>query len=101
MKRPMVLVVTRRTVRKNKMIDYVGEYHLELLVRLRTLPIMIPVVPGTLACLPQYMEKMRGLLLVEGEDIEPKRYSAAKANFKYLEKTDPLKIILMGPNIGI
>ena len=91
MKRPVVLVVTRSTVRKNKVIDYVGEYHLELLIRLRTLPIMIPVVAGTMACLPQYAGEMRGLLLVEGEDIEPKRYTAEKANFKYLEKTHPLK----------
>jgi gamma-glutamyl-gamma-aminobutyrate hydrolase PuuD len=91
MKRPVVLVVTRSTVRKNKVIDYVGEYHLELLIRLRTLPIMIPVVAGTMACLPQYVGNMRGLLLVEGEDIEPRRYTAVKANFKYLEKTHPLK----------
>jgi gamma-glutamyl-gamma-aminobutyrate hydrolase PuuD len=91
MKRPVVLVVSRSTVRKNKMIDYVGEYHLELLIRLRTLPIMIPVVAGTMACLPQYAGEMRGLLLVEGEDIEPRRYQAEKANFKYLEKTHPLK----------
>jgi gamma-glutamyl-gamma-aminobutyrate hydrolase PuuD len=34
---------------------------------------------------------MRGLLLVEGEDIEPKRYKARPENFKYLEKTHPLK----------
>ena len=27
--RPKVLVVTRRTTRKNKYIDYVGEYHLD------------------------------------------------------------------------
>ena len=43
MKRPVVLIVTRRTVRKNKYIDYVGEYHLELLIRLRILPVMVPV----------------------------------------------------------
>jgi hypothetical protein len=47
MKRPVVLVVTRRTTRKNKYIDYVGELHLELLLRLRVLPLMIPVVAGT------------------------------------------------------
>ncbi len=35
MKRPAVLVVTRRTIRKNKYIDYVGEFHLALLVRLK------------------------------------------------------------------
>ena len=91
MKRPVVLVVTRRTTRKNKYIDYVGELHLELLIRLRLLPVMIPVVAGTPACLPQYAEDMRGLLLVEGEDVDPKRYKALKANFKYIEKTHPLK----------
>src|SRR5580704_16154078 len=91
MKLPVVLVVTRRTTRKNKYIDYVGELHLELLIRLRILPLMIPVVEGAPACLPQYREKMKGLLLVEGEDIEPRRYKAQKENFEYLEKTHPLK----------
>jgi gamma-glutamyl-gamma-aminobutyrate hydrolase PuuD len=94
MRYPAVLVVTRRTTRRNKSIDYVGELHLELLIRLRTLPLMVPVVKGTSACLRQYMEQMNGLnglLLVEGEDIEPRRYKAQKANFQYLEKTHPLK----------
>lgn len=91
MKRPVVLVVTRRTIRKNKFIDYVGELHLKLLIRLRISPLMIPVVEGTQAVLPQYWEQMRGLLLVEGEDIEPRRYRAQKENFEHLEKTHPLK----------
>ena len=91
MKRPVVLVVTRRTPRKSLFIDYVGEFHLQLLVRLNVLPVMVPVVPGTQACLPQYADNMQGLLLVEGEDIDPKRYKAEKSNFKYLQKTNPLK----------
>jgi gamma-glutamyl-gamma-aminobutyrate hydrolase PuuD len=91
MKRPAVLVVTRRTVRKNKYIDYVGEFHLALLVRLKTLPVMVPVVEGARACLPDYVNNMRGLLLVEGEDIEPKRFKATRENYKHLEKTHPLK----------
>jgi gamma-glutamyl-gamma-aminobutyrate hydrolase PuuD len=91
MKRPVVLVVTRRTIRKNKYIDYVGEYHLELLIRLRMIPLMVPVAEGTVECLPQYRQEMQGLLLVEGEDIEPGRYQAEKANIQYLEKTHPLK----------
>jgi gamma-glutamyl-gamma-aminobutyrate hydrolase PuuD len=91
MKRPAVLVVTRRTVRKNKYIDYVGEYHLALLVRLKTLPVMVPVVEGSHACLPDYLADMRGLLLVEGEDIEPKHFQADRENYKHLEKTHPLK----------
>jgi hypothetical protein len=64
MKRPPVIVVTRRTIRKNKYIDYVGEFHLALLIRLGVLPVMIPVVDGTPACLPEYMADMKGLLLV-------------------------------------
>ena len=91
MSRHSVLVVTRRTVRKHKYIDYVGEFHLALLIRLGLLPVMIPVVEGTPACLPAYMASMRGLVLVEGEDIEPKRYKARPENFEYLEKTHPLK----------
>jgi putative glutamine amidotransferase len=91
MKRPPVLVVTRRTVRKNKYIDYVGEFHLSLLVRLGTLPVMVPVVEGSRACLPDYVDGMRGLLLVEGEDIEPKHFRATRENYSHLEKTHTLK----------
>ena len=31
------------------------------------------------------------LLLVEGEDVEPKRYATRKTNYQYREKTHPLK----------
>jgi gamma-glutamyl-gamma-aminobutyrate hydrolase PuuD len=91
MKRPAVLVVTRRTIRKHKYIDYVAEAHLRLLVALKTLPVMVPVVEGARACLPGYLPGMQGLLLVEGEDIEPKRFKATPENYKHLEKTHPLK----------
>ena len=91
MKRPSVLVVTRRTIRKHKYIDYVGEFHLALLIRIGVLPVMVPVVEGAPACLPEYMVNMKGLLLVEGEDIEPAHYKARPENFKHLEKTHPLK----------
>jgi putative glutamine amidotransferase len=90
-KRPVVLVVSRQTIRKDKLIDYVGEFHLELLIGLGALPVIVPVVKGTLACLPQYMERMDGLLVVEGEDVEPKRFAARKTNFQYVEETHPLK----------
>jgi gamma-glutamyl-gamma-aminobutyrate hydrolase PuuD len=91
MKRPTVLVVSRQTTRKGRLIDYVGELHLELLVRLGTLPLIVPVVEGTLACVPQYKDQMDGLLLVEGDDVEPQRFAATEANFKYVETTHPLK----------
>lgn len=91
MKRPAVVVVARRTTRGSRYIDYVGELHLELLMQLGTLPVIVPVAEGVLDCLPQYAKGMRGLLLVEGEDVEPKRYDALPANYRYLEKTHPLK----------
>jgi putative glutamine amidotransferase len=91
MKRPSVVVVTRRTLRKEKYIDYVSEAHLELLIRLKVLPVMVPVVEGTVSCLPNYMANMSGLLLVEGEDVEPKHFPATAANHQYLEQTHALK----------
>src|SRR4051812_35340826 len=80
--RPQVMTVTRRTIRKNKYVDYTGEYHLELLIKLGCLPIMIPVVEGTDACLTHYAETMAGLLLVEGEDVEPVHFKSLPANRK-------------------
>jgi putative glutamine amidotransferase len=91
MARAHVLVVTRRTTRKDRYIEYVGESHLENLMRAGLLPVMIPVAAGAVACLPQYSREMQGLLLVEGEDVEPGHYRARRANYQYLEKTDPLK----------
>ncbi len=91
MMRPAVVVVSRRTTRKSRLVDYVGELHLELLIRLGMLPVVVPVVKGTLGCLAQYTERMQGLLLVEGDDVEPTRYAARKANFEHVEGTHPLK----------
>jgi len=90
-KRPSVVVVTRRTLRKEKYIDYVSEAHLALLIRLKILPVMVPVVEGTLSCLPDYMANMNGLLIVEGEDVEPKHYHATSASQRFVEQTHPLK----------
>lgn len=91
MNRPIVLITARRTNRGIRYIDYVGELHVEILFRLKILPVLVPVTEGVLNCLPQYTESMAGLLLVEGEDVEPKRYKALPTNFRYLEKTHPLK----------
>ena len=91
MKLPAVVVVTRRTLRKNKFIDYVAEAHLGHLIHLKTLPLMVPVVEGSRACLPDFLANMQGLLLVEGEDIEPKHFKNSRENYTHLEKTHPLK----------
>src|SRR5450631_3698053 len=89
--RPPVVVVTRRTARKDKYIDYVGEFHLALLIRLGLLPVMVPVAEGADACLPDYMSGMKGLLLVEGEDIEPQHYDALPENLRHVGTTHPPK----------
>lgn len=89
--RPRILVVTRRWIRKNKWVDLLGEYHLELLVKLGAMPIMIPVVEGTLDCLEDYAQEMNGLLLVEGEDILPEKYNPPKENVRFLESSHPIK----------
>jgi gamma-glutamyl-gamma-aminobutyrate hydrolase PuuD len=91
MPRPRVVVVTRRTTRKARYIQYVGESHLENLLQAGLLPMTVPVVRGAVECLPEYTERMGGLLLVEGEDVEPVHYRALPANFEHLEKIDPLK----------
>ena len=83
MKRPSVLAVTRRTLRKNKYIDYLGEYHLELLIRCGLLPVMVPVVEGTTACLPQYMRRNGAAFCSWKEKTSSRRATEPeKANLK-------------------
>lgn len=43
---PRVLIVSRRHVRKNKFVDFVGEYHLDLIVRYGAVPVIVPRVKG-------------------------------------------------------
>ncbi|KAK8497290.1 hypothetical protein V6N12_000201 [Hibiscus sabdariffa] len=43
---PRVLIVSRRTVRKNKFVDFVGEYHLDLIVNYGAVPVIVPRVNG-------------------------------------------------------
>ncbi|CAA6664684.1 unnamed protein product [Spirodela intermedia] len=43
---PRVLIVSRRSVRKNKFVDFVGEYHLDLIVSYGAVPVIVPRVSG-------------------------------------------------------
>ena len=88
---PRIIVVSRRHLRKGLWIDYVGEAHLDLLIGLGARPVIVPVAAGTPALLADYAREMDGLLLVEGEDIEPERYRAAPASARLVEATHPLK----------
>lgn len=63
-----VLCVARRYNRKDKYVDFVGEYHLDLIQEFGGAPIMVPRTVGTLSSLLEYLP-MDGLLVVEGNDI--------------------------------
>ncbi|KAJ3700857.1 hypothetical protein LUZ61_004562 [Rhynchospora tenuis] len=71
---PRVLIVSRRTVRKNKFVDFVGEYHLDLIVGYGAVPVIVPRVAGIHTLLDSF-EPIHGVLLCEGEDIDPSHYS--------------------------
>ncbi|KAJ1380782.1 Peptidase C26 [Sesbania bispinosa] len=72
---PRVLIVSRRTIRKNKFVDFVGEYHLDLIVRYGAVPVIVPRVSGVHTLLESF-EPIHGVLLCEGEDIDPSHYDA-------------------------
>jgi gamma-glutamyl-gamma-aminobutyrate hydrolase PuuD len=87
--RPRVVIVSRRMERKNKLIDWVSEVHLSLLIQERLLPVIVPIAPEAANALPSYAREMDGLLLVEGGDIEPRRYRSSATTV--LDEVDPLK----------
>ncbi|OWM64417.1 putative glutamine amidotransferase GAT1_2.1 [Punica granatum] len=70
---PRVLIVSRRSVRKNKFVDFVGEYHLDLVVGYGAVPVIVPRVSGVHMLLDSF-EPIHGVLLCEGEDIDPSLY---------------------------
>ncbi|OIW12368.1 hypothetical protein TanjilG_04117 [Lupinus angustifolius] len=70
---PRVVIVSRRTVRKNKFVDFVGEYHLDLIVRYGAVPVIVPRVSGVHMLLNSF-QPIHGVLLCEGEDIDPSFY---------------------------
>lgn len=70
---PRVLIVSRRCVRKNKFVDFVGEYHLDLIVGYGAVPVIVPRVAGVHMLLDSF-EPIHGVLLCEGEDIDPSHY---------------------------
>ncbi|PQP96662.1 hypothetical protein Pyn_39372 [Prunus yedoensis var. nudiflora] len=77
---PRVLIVSRRTLRKNKFVDFVGEYHLDLIVSYGAVPVIVPRVNGVHMLL-QSFEPIHGVLLCEGEDIDPSHYDAQLSGF--------------------
>ncbi|CAO2185552.1 unnamed protein product [Urochloa humidicola] len=76
---PRVLIVSRRTVRKNKFVDFVGEYHLDLIVGYGAVPVIVPRVAGVHTLLDAF-EPIHGVLLCEGEDIDPSLYDSSDSS---------------------
>ncbi|KAI3500143.1 hypothetical protein L1887_35960 [Cichorium endivia] len=72
---PRVLIVSRRSLRKNKFVDFVGEYHLDLIVGYGAVPVIVPRVTGVNTLLESF-EPIHGVLLCEGEDIDPSLYES-------------------------
>lgn len=67
---PRVLMVSRRYLRKNKYVDIIGEYHMELVQEFGGAPIIIPRTTLTISHLTEYLP-MDGLVVAEGNDLSP------------------------------
>ncbi|OIT27406.1 PREDICTED: uncharacterized protein LOC109213991 [Nicotiana attenuata] len=88
---PRVLIVSRRTVRKNKFVDFVGEYHLDLIVSYGAAPVIVPRVSGVHMLLESF-QPIHGVLLCEGEDIDPSLYDAELSGFSQEELEEIKKL---------
>lgn len=73
---PRILIVSRRHMRKDKFVDFVGEYHLTLILRYGACPVIVPrcvgadTTPDEVTRLIDAYEPVHGVLLCEGEDID-------------------------------
>ncbi|MFT4072848.1 MAG: type 1 glutamine amidotransferase [Dysgonamonadaceae bacterium] len=90
MSKKKVLIVTRRELRKNKLINWVSEIYLQILAKGGVLPILVPISQGTIANLPDYLSDYDGLLMSEGGDISPSYYNEPYSVSK-LDEYDPIK----------
>lgn len=90
MTKKKVLIVTRRELRKNKLINWVSEIYLQILAQGGIIPILVPIAFGTLANLQEYLEEYDGLLMVEGGDVSPSYYNETYSLNK-LDEYDPIK----------
>ncbi|XWS36917.1 hypothetical protein CRYUN_Cryun20dG0126300 [Craigia yunnanensis] len=86
---PRVLIVSRRTVRKNKFVNFVGEYHLDLIVGYGAVTVIVPRVSGVDNLLDSF-EPIHGVLLCEGEDIDPSHYET-EASTLFPEELEEIK----------
>lgn len=88
--KPVVLIVSRRLVRKNKPVNWVSEAHMSMLMQQGVIPIVVPIVEETLNYLEGYMSNMSGLLMVEGGDIMSSYYGQVVA-IEDMDEPDAIK----------
>lgn len=84
-------MTTRRTWRRGKTIQFVGQAHLELLVAAGGLPVPVPAIEGTLPHLDEVFAGADGLLLTEGGDVSPAYRRTPTERPELLEELDPVK----------
>lgn len=85
-----VLIVSRRYIRKDKLINWVSEVYLELLAKEDLMPLIVPIAKNTLDILQEYLNDYNALLMIEGGDIDPDYYNESY-DIEQLEEYDPLK----------
>lgn len=90
MNRKKVLIVSRREIRKGKLINWVSEVYMEMLAQHNIVPVIVPIATKSIESLDYYLEDYDGLLMVEGGDVDPKYYNLSYPKEK-LDEYDPLK----------
>ena len=85
-----VLIVSRREIRKNKLINWVSEIYLQILGESGIIPIIIPIAQSTIPNLSNYLDSYDGLLMVEGGDVNPQLYGKNYDSSK-LQELDKIK----------
>jgi gamma-glutamyl-gamma-aminobutyrate hydrolase PuuD len=65
-----IVIVSRRHLRKNKYVDFVGEYHIDLVQQYGAVPIIVPRTEPTRQQLDAYLAGgIDGVLVMEGSDL--------------------------------
>lgn len=72
-----VLIVSRRLVRKDKLINWFSEIYATILCSRNCIPVVVPIAEQTLNVLPEYLSDYDGLLMVEGGDVNPALYHSS------------------------
>ncbi|MCL2329020.1 MAG: gamma-glutamyl-gamma-aminobutyrate hydrolase family protein [Bacteroidetes bacterium] len=85
-----ILIPSRRMQRKGKTVQWVSEVYLEILAQRGIVPVIVPIAESTPHILQEYLNDYDGLLLVEGGDVHPQRYSDTW-NESDFEELDTLK----------